>query len=81
MFDVWGAREKIVATVVDDVVFFKEQGDIAGLGDGVATEVDDARRHGFEQSRDDVGVKAGARWIDDDNFVGGDVVQGLFTGR
>ena len=81
VFDVWRAREEIVALGVDDVVFFKEQGDVAGLSDGVATEVDDARRRGVEQSRNDIGVEAGARWVDDDDFVGGDVVQGLFAGR
>ena len=38
------AREKVVATVMDDVVVLLEQGDIAGLGDGVAAEIEDARR-------------------------------------
>ena len=38
------AREKVVATVPGDVVALLEQGNVAGLGDGVAAEIEDARR-------------------------------------
>ena len=76
----WGAREKIVATMVDDVVFFKEKGDVTGLSNGVAAEVDDTRRKLVKQTADDVGMEASTRRIDDDGFVWGDVVEGLLAG-
>ena len=44
MFNMRRAREKVVAAVMDDAVVLLEQGDIASLGDGVAAEIEDARR-------------------------------------
>ena len=38
------AREKVVATVPSDAVVLLEQGDVAGLGDRVAAEINDTRR-------------------------------------
>ena len=38
------AREKIVATLMDDVVFFLQESDIASLGDGITAEIDNPRR-------------------------------------
>ncbi len=75
-----GAWEEVVALQVGDSVFFEKQGDVASLSDGVAAEVDDARWCGFEEFGDDVGMEAGTRWVEDDDFVRGDVVECLFGG-
>ena len=48
MFNMWRAREKVVAAVGADVVLFGEESGVAGLGNGVAAEVDNARRRSFE---------------------------------
>lgn len=37
------AREKVVAAVPGDAVALLEQGNVAGLGDGIAAEIEDAR--------------------------------------
>ena len=52
----WRSGEEVVALMMADAVFFSEAGYVAGLGDGVTTEVDDARWCGFEQPSDDVFV-------------------------
>ena len=44
MFNMRRTREKVVATVVDNAVALLEQSDIAGLGDRVTAEINDARR-------------------------------------
>ena len=49
MFNMWRAREKVVAAVGADVVFFGEKSDVASLGNGVTAEVDNARRRNFKQ--------------------------------
>lgn len=49
MFYMWRVREKVVAAVGADVVFFGEKSDVAGLGNGVAAEVDNARWRSFKQ--------------------------------
>ena len=36
-------REKVVATVVDNVVVLLEQGDVAGLGNGIAAEINGSK--------------------------------------
>ena len=74
------AREKVVAAVMDDVVVLLEQGDVAGLGGGIAAEIEDARWQLLQQCRNNVGMQAGARRVDDDDFPTGDVVEGLFAG-
>lgn len=79
MLDVGSAGEEIVAFVGADAIFFGEHGDVAGLGDGVATEVDDARWRDFEQALDDRLVKAGAWRVDDDGVVATDVLEGFFA--
>lgn len=38
------AREKVVAAVPGDAVVLLEQGDVAGLGDGIAAEIQDTWR-------------------------------------
>ena len=79
MLDVGRAGEEIVAFVGADAISFGEQGDVAGLGDGVAAEVDDARWRDFEQALDDCLVKAGAWRVDDDGVVATDVLEGFFA--
>lgn len=44
MLNVRRTREKVVATVTSDAVVLLEQGDVASLGDGITTEINDARR-------------------------------------
>ena len=44
MFNMRRTREKVVATVVDNVVVLLEQGDVAGLGNGIAAEINYTRR-------------------------------------
>ena len=76
----WGAGEEIVTLDVRDSVLFEERCDVTSLGDRVAAEVDDTRWFCIEELVYEVGVEAGARWINDDDFVRGDVVEGLFGG-
>ena len=49
MFNMRRAREKVVAAVGADVVLFGEESGVAGLGNGVTAEVDNARRCNFKQ--------------------------------
>ena len=44
MLNVRRTREKVVATVTSDAVVLLEQGDVAGLGDGIAAEINDTWR-------------------------------------
>ena len=44
MFNMRRAREKIIALMVHDFIFFLKQTDISGLGDRVTAEINDARR-------------------------------------
>ena len=74
------AREKVVATVPSDAVVLLEQGDVAGLGDGIAAEIKDAWWQLLQQCRNNVGMQAGARRVDDDDFLACNVVEGLFAG-
>ena len=73
-------REKIIAAVPSDAVALLEQGDVAGLGDGIAAEIEDARRQLLQQCRNNVEMQAGARRVDDDDFLACNVVEGLFAG-
>lgn len=74
------AREKVVAAVPGDAVALLEQGNVAGLGDGIAAEIEDARWQLLQQCRNNVGMQAGARRVDDDDFLACNVVEGLFAG-
>ena len=49
MFYMRRAREKVVAAVGADVVLLGEESGVAGLGNGVTAEVDNARRRNFKQ--------------------------------
>ena len=80
MFNMRRTREKVVATVVDNVVVLLEQGDVAGLGDRVAAEVDDAWWQLLQQCRNNVGMQAGARRINDDDFLACNIIESLFAG-
>ena len=44
MFNMRRTREKIIAATPGDLVALLEQGDVAGLGYGIATEINDAWR-------------------------------------
>lgn len=44
MFNMRRAREKIIAAVMNDVVFFLQESNIASLGDGIAAEIKDTWR-------------------------------------
>ncbi len=44
MFNMRRTREKVVAAVPSDAVVLLEQGDVAGLGDGIAAEIKDTWR-------------------------------------
>ena len=48
MFYMWRVREKVVAAVGADVVLLSKESGVASLGNGVAAEVDNARRRSFE---------------------------------
>lgn len=48
MFNMWRAREKVVAAVGADAVLLSEESGVAGLSNGVTAEVDNARRRSFE---------------------------------
>lgn len=39
MFNMRRSREKIIALMVYDFIFFLKQTDISGLGDGIAAEI------------------------------------------
>ena len=49
MFNMRRAREKIIALIVYDFIFFLKQTDISGLGDRVTAEVYDAWRQLLQQ--------------------------------
>ena len=49
MFNMWRAREKVVAAVGADVVLLGEESGVACLSNGVTAEVDNARRRNFKQ--------------------------------
>ena len=48
MFNMWRAREKVVAAVGADVVLLSKENGVACLSNGVTAEVDNARRRSFE---------------------------------
>ena len=56
MFNMRRAREKIIAAVMNDVVFFLQESNIASLGDRVTAEVYDARRQFLQQCCNNVGM-------------------------
>lgn len=56
MFNMRRAREKIIAAVMNDVVFFLQESNIASLGDGITTEINDARRQLLQQCCNNVGM-------------------------
>lgn len=49
MFNMWRAREKVVAAVGADVVLLSKENGVARLSNGVTAEVDNARRRNFKQ--------------------------------
>lgn len=49
MFNMWRAREKVVAAVGADVVLLSKENGVACLSNGVTAEVDNARRRNFKQ--------------------------------
>ena len=80
MFNMRRTREKVVAAVPSDAVVLLEQGDVAGLGDRVAAEVDDAWWQLLQQCCNNVGMQAGARRINDDDFLACNIIESLFAG-
>ena len=74
------AWEKVVATVVDNAVAFLKQTDISGLGGRVTAEINDTWRQFLQQCCNNVGMQAGARRVNDDDFLACNVVEGLFAG-
>lgn len=56
MLNMRRAREKIIAAMVDNAVAFLKQTDISGLGDGITTEINDARRQLLQQCCNNVGM-------------------------
>ena len=73
-------REKVVATVPSDLVTLLEQGDISGLGDGVAAEINDTRWQLLQQCCNNVGMQAGARRVNDNDFLACNIIECLFAG-
>ena len=53
---------------------------VARLSDGVATEVEDALRLGGEEFGNDIGVKTGAWWVQNDERIASNVFQCLLAG-
>ena len=74
------SREKIIALMVHDFIFFLKQTDISGLGDRVTAEINDARRQFLQQCCNNIGMQTSARRINDDYFLACNVVEGLFAG-
>ncbi len=60
MLTVRRAREEVVASVVGNAIVRSKKRHVACLGDGVATEVEDALRLGSEEFGNDIGVETGA---------------------
>ena len=74
------SREKIIAAVMDNAVALLEQSDVAGLGDRVTAEINDARRQFLQQCCNNVGMQASARRINDDYFLACNIIESLFAG-
>ena len=74
------SREKIIALMVYDFIFFLKQTDISGLGNGITTEINDARRQLLQQCCNNVGMQASARRINDDDFLACNIIESLFAG-
>ena len=74
------SREKIIALMVHDFIFFLKQTDISGLGDRVTAEINDARRQFLQQCCNNVGMQAGARRVNDDDFLACNIIESLFAG-
>ena len=80
MLTVRRAREKVVTSVVGNAIVRSKKRHVARLGDRVATEVEDALRLGGEEFGNDIGVKASAWWVEDDERIASNVFQRLLAG-
>ena len=75
------AREEVVAPVIGNAVVRGKKRHVARLSDGVATEVEDALRLGGEEFGNDIGVKTGAWWVQNDERIASNVLQRLLARR
>lgn len=80
MLTVRRAREEVVTSVVGNAVVRGKKRYVARLSDGVATEVEDALRLGSEEFGNNIGMKAGAWWIENDERIASNVFQRLLAG-
>lgn len=71
----WGAREEVVGDGLGDFIMVEEGFYVAGLGDGVAGEVDDSFWFDVGELGDKFPICAGARWVEDDGLVGLDKIE------
>ncbi len=80
VFDVGSFGEEVEGGDAGELVFFGfgEEANVAGLGGGVAGEVDEGFGGLVEESFDEFLVAAGAGRVEDDGLIGGDVVEGVF---
>ena len=79
VLDVLGMREHIYGLYCGDGVFAAEDGQVAGLGRGIAADIDDAAGFGVEDDFGDIGMDAGPRRVEDDDVrmsVFGDEITG-----
>ena len=65
ILDVGGVGEEVEGFDGDDFVFVEKEGDVAGLGGGVARKIDDFLWGDFEEFVDEAFIAAGTRWIQD----------------
>ena len=71
-------REEVVAPVVAYGVVCGQHGRIAGLCHRVAAQINNSFWLGLKNARNDILVKPGAWWIDNNKVVARDVVERLF---
>ena len=80
MLTVRRAREEVVTSVVGNAVVRGKKRHVACLGDRVATEVEDALRLSSEELGNNIGVEAGAWWVEDNEGIASNVLQRLLAG-
>ena len=80
MLTVRRAGKEVVASVIGNAIVRGKKRYVARLSDGVATEVEDALRLGGEELSNDIGVEAGAWWVEDDKRITSNILQRLLAG-
>ena len=71
-----GFGEEVEGGDAGELVFFGfgEEANVAGLGGGVAGEIDDFGWFDFDEFVDEFAIAAGAGWVHNDGLVGFDII-------